>query len=145
MDTQRMRSRRRATPAHPTHTLATQLRLSGAPAPVAEYRLFAHHVGLGKGIKARFAAAGLRDFRYDLAYPAERVCIDVQGGGFVNGHHSRGLGMEDDCEKHSTAVALGWRVLTVTPRQVQDGRARQWVCRVLGVEPEGRELWRGIV
>lgn len=139
-----MRSRRRAAPVNPTHALASQLRLSGV-APEREYRFAALHVGMGKGLRTRLAVAGLQDWRFDVAFPAQRVACEVDGGGFVAGRHNRGLGMESDCAKLSTAVALGWKVLRVTPRQVQDGRAREWVCRALGVEPAGKEIWRGLV
>ena len=124
--------------------LASQLGMSGLK-PLREYRLFATYVGLGPGIKTRMAIYGYRDFRFDLAFPAERLAVDIQGGGWIAGHHSRGAGMEDDCEKISGAVALGWRVLLVTPKQVKNGRALGWIMRALGLETDKRELWRKLI
>lgn len=111
---------------------AAQIGMVGLPAPVRELRFAAEATGgTGKGSRARLAAAGMQDWRFDLAWPDKRVAVEVDGGGFVNGGHNRGAHMESDCAKLSTAVALGWRVLRVTPRQVKDGRALKWVEAVI--------------
>ena len=62
------------------------------------------------------------------------VLIEVDGGGYVSGRHSRGSGIEADAEKQSAAAILGFRVLRVTPKQVEDGRALAWVKQALGME-----------
>jgi very-short-patch-repair endonuclease len=91
-----------------------QCQLAGLPKPVTEYRF--HEIRL---------------WRFDYCWPARRLALEVDGGGFVNGRHSRGSGIEKDCEKYSEAVALGWRVLRVTPRQVESGAALDWLTRAL--------------
>lgn len=55
------------------------------------------------------------------------LLIEVEGGGWVNGRHSRGGGMEADCEKSALAAIAGYRVMRVTPAQVNDGRALRWI------------------
>lgn len=60
-----------------------------------------------------------RMWRFDLAWPAYLLAVEVEGGGYVAGRHATGKGIEDDCEKLSTAVALGWSVMRVTPRQFE--------------------------
>lgn len=65
----------------------------------------------------------------------ENVLVEVQGGGFVNGGHSRGMGLERDCEKMATAAALGWRVLPVTGRQIKNGAALALIEAALGLKP----------
>jgi hypothetical protein len=65
------------------------------------------------------------------AQPA--VLVEVDGGAFVAGRHSRGLGIEHDAEKQSAAAILGYRVIRATPRQVEDGRALLWVKQALGL------------
>lgn len=118
-------------------TLRAQLVLAGIDGFIPEYRFAAEHVGPGKGLRDRLAQAGMQDWRFDLAWPAALLAVEVDGGGWVNGRHSRGAGMESDCAKFSLAVALGWRVMRVTPRQVKDGRALRWVERALGVSEAG--------
>lgn len=105
------------------------------PVPVRELRFGADAAGgAGKGLRARLAAAGLRDWRFDLAWPELRIACEVDGGGWTNGAHSRGKHIESDCEKFCAAVSLGWRVMRVTPDMVKDGRALRWVERTLGIK-----------
>jgi hypothetical protein len=68
-----------------------------------------------------------RRWRFDVAWPGRKLAVEIEGGGFIGGRHSRGTGMEDDCEKYAEAMALGWRVLRVTPRQIENGRAFEWL------------------
>ena len=63
-----------------------------------------------------------------------RLLVEIDGGGFVAGRHSRGAGIEKDAEKQSAAAILGYRVIRVTPRQVEDGRALSWIKAALGLE-----------
>lgn len=72
-----------------------------------------------------------RKWRFDVAFPFKMVAVEVDGGAYVAGRHTRGAGFEADCEKQSEAAALGWRVLHVTPRQVESGQALQWLERAL--------------
>ena len=65
------------------------------------------------------------------------ILVEIDGGGFIAGRHSRGLGMEHDCEKASAAAILGYRVIRVTPSQVEDGRALEWVQQALGLPTKG--------
>lgn len=75
---------------------------SDLPEPVREYR---------------FSTA--RRWRFDFAWPEQRVAVECQGGVWTNGRHSRGAGQEADYEKHNAAVAQGWRVLYVTGGMLQ--------------------------
>ena len=63
-----------------------------------------------------------------------RILIEIDGGGYVAGRHSRGAGMERDAEKQSAAAILGYRVIRCTPRQVEDGTALGWIRQALGIE-----------
>jgi hypothetical protein len=65
--------------------------------------------------------------------PAARLLIEIDGGAFIGGRHSRGTGVEADCEKTSAAAILGYRVIRATPRQVEDGRCLEWIRQALGV------------
>jgi very-short-patch-repair endonuclease len=51
------------------------------------------------------------------------IAIEVEGGTWQNGRHTRGTGFEKDCEKYNRAALLGWRVLRFTPAMIDDGRA----------------------
>ena len=64
------------------------------------------------------------------------ILVEIDGGGFLpgGGRHSRGVGIEQDCEKQSAVAILGYRVIRVTPAQVNDGRAPSWIRQALGIE-----------
>jgi very-short-patch-repair endonuclease len=62
-----------------------------------------------------------RRWRFDLAWPTHKLAVEVQGGVFVQGRHSRGAAQVADMEKLNAAQLAGWRVLQVTPKQITDG------------------------
>jgi len=61
------------------------------------------------------------------------LLIEVEGGAYVQGRHTRGASFEADCEKYAAAAILGYRVIRATPRQVEDGTALSWIRQALGV------------
>jgi len=102
-------------------------------------------------LEAQLSQAGIafeREFRFD---PTRRwradfripnhdthefhmsILVEIDGGAYVNGRHSRGAGVEADCEKTSAAAILGYRVIRLTPKQVEDGRGLEWIRQALGV------------
>lgn len=75
-----------------------------------------------------------RRWRFDFAWPAHRVAVEVDGGVWTGGRHVRGAGFERDCEKFNAAQLAAWLVLRVTPAMVADGRALKLVERALEVQ-----------
>ncbi len=61
----------------------------------------------------RFAAPE-RQWRFDFAWPDALVAVEIDGGIFVGGGHSRGMQFTGDCEKLNAAVMRGWSVLRFT-------------------------------
>jgi hypothetical protein len=55
-----------------------------------------------------------RKFRFDAAWPAHRVAVEIHGGEWIGGGHSRGHVFSADQEKMRHAALLGWRVLPFT-------------------------------
>lgn len=111
--------------------LADQITFAALPAPQREYRFAALSVGLGPGIRLRLALASLKDWRFDFAWPASMLAVEVEGGIWTEGRHSRGQGFIDDCQKYNEATLLGWRVLRVTARMTRSGRALRLIERAL--------------
>lgn len=58
------------------------------------------------------------------------LLIEVEGGVWTAGRHTRGSGFEADCEKYAKAMLLGYRVLRVTPAMIDDGRAIDYIMRL---------------
>jgi very-short-patch-repair endonuclease len=74
----------------------------------------------------------VRKWRADYLWrEPHMLMVEVDGGLFVQGRHSRGAGVEADMEKFFEAMKLGYRVLRVSTRHVRDGRAVQWVEQLL--------------
>jgi very-short-patch-repair endonuclease len=59
------------------------------------------------------------------------LIVEVDGGLFINGGHTRGARREYDYERDAEAMMLGFRVLRVSPRQVKQGKAIQWIQELL--------------
>lgn len=68
-----------------------------------------------------------RRWTFDLAWPRLRIAVEVEGGTWAHGRHTRGVGYERDCVKYNTAAIDGWLVLRVTPNMVHDGRALETI------------------
>lgn len=81
---------------------------------VTEHRFAAEMVGLGKGLRQRLNDAGLKDWRFDIAIIDNKIAIELEGGVFTRGRHSRGLGMVNDMNKYNAATVNGWRLLRFT-------------------------------
>lgn len=73
-----------------------------------------------------------RKWRFDFAWPNQRVAAEVEGGIYVQGRHSRGPEMEKDMEKYNAATALGWKLFRFSNHMVEDGRAIETLKKVLG-------------
>lgn len=69
----------------------------------------------------------VRRWRFDFAWPERLLAVEVEGGTWVNGRHSRGAGMQADMTKYNTAAAQGWRVFRVTEALIRDGSAINWI------------------
>ena len=79
-------------------------------------------IGLRPVIEHKFHPT--RKWRFDIALVERKIAVEVEGGTWVSGRHSRGTGYRNDCEKYNEATKMGWRVLRFTPDmidQLQDG------------------------
>ena len=45
--------------------------------------------------------------------------MEIEGGVWSGGRHTRGIGFVKDMEKYNAAASLGWRVFRFTPQQVR--------------------------
>lgn len=99
--------------------LALQIKVAGLPEPVREYRFWPK-----------------RRYRFDFAWPGYRiddrpVAVEVEGGIYVKGRHTRPSGYENDCRKYSHASILGWVLIRVTPSMIDSGEALEMLQEAL--------------
>lgn len=59
-----------------------------------------------------------RRWRFDFAWPEYKIALEVEGGIFVYGRHTRGSGFLKDMEKYNAAAMMGWRILRVQPKDL---------------------------
>lgn len=76
--------------------------------------------GWGMPLTAEFRFYPLRLWRFDYAFTPFKVAVEVEGGIFSGGRHSRGAGMSKDMEKYNTAASMNWLVLKATPAMLSD-------------------------
>lgn len=58
-----------------------------------------------------------RRWRFDYAIPSLMIAIEIEGGAFTQGRHTRGGGFINDMEKYNAAIEMGWSLLRYTPDQ----------------------------
>jgi len=56
-----------------------------------------------------------RKWRLDIAWVPEKVAVEVQGGIWIGGRHTRGAALLKEWEKLNNLAILGWRVLYTQP------------------------------
>lgn len=72
-----------------------------------------------------------RRWRFDYAWPERKVALEIEGGAFTQGRHTRGAGFKADLEKYSEAAALGWRIIRVVPEDLYEGKTLDLLRRAL--------------
>lgn len=73
-----------------------------------------------------------RRFRTDIFVPPGLV-IECDGATWTGGRHTRGAGVETDCEKQNLLVTLGYRPMRFTKQQIKFGHAVAWIQAALKV------------
>lgn len=73
-----------------------------------------------------------RKFSTDI-FIAPHLAIECDGATWTGGRHTRGSGVETDCEKQNLLVTYGFRPMRVTKQQIKDGRALQWIEQAMRV------------
>ena len=95
---------------------ALQVKLAGLPEPARE-----------------FMAIPGRRYRWDFAWPDQRVLVELNGGTYAHMGHSTGTGIARDYEKSNLAVLAGWKAFAFDRRMVEAGTALELISRVLGI------------
>lgn len=93
------------------------------------FALHCRHYGLKPEREHRFHPT--RQWRFDFAFPDRKCAVEIEGGVWTNGRHSRGSGAIGDMEKYNAAAALGWFVFRFDGGAVKKGEAIKFMLGVL--------------
>lgn len=72
-----------------------------------------------------------RKWRFDYFLFNYDIAIEIEGGAWTNGRHTRGKGFIYDMEKYNHAALKGFKVLRFTPQDVLTGKAIDFIRKVL--------------
>lgn len=89
----------------------------GYPDPVTEFRFHPE-----------------RKWRFDFAWPDAKIAVEIEGGIFIGGGHSRPKWIVKDMEKYNAATLLGWKVFRFQPKEFNNGWVVEWLDQVFGVQ-----------
>ena len=81
-------------------------KLEGLPRPVREFRFCPD-----------------RKFRLDYAFVPQKLAVEIEGGIWIQGRHTRGFGFLNDMTKYNLLAINGWSLLRFTPGMVNSGEA----------------------
>jgi very-short-patch-repair endonuclease len=110
------RARRKAMRERWENLLEAHLKLKGITGWEREHQ-FAQHLG--------------RRWRFDFAFSALKLAVEVEGGEWVQGRHTQPRGFREDCDKYNAAAEAGWRVLRFVPAQVRSAEAVNQIQRIV--------------
>ena len=103
----------------PVEELALTAQAYGWEAPEREYRFHP-----------------IRRWRFDLAWPRDKLAIEYEGGQYGDSRHRSVMGFARDCEKYSIAALMGWRVVRITRQHLQTGEWFGWFGEGQGFKHE---------
>jgi very-short-patch-repair endonuclease len=64
-----------------------------------------------------------RRWRFDFAFPDQKIAIECEGGIYSGGRHVRGAGFQADVVKYNQAALDGWTLLRFTGEMIRNGSA----------------------
>lgn len=98
----------------------------------AEFAMQLRAAKLAAGVVREHRFHPVRRWRFDFAWPDHKVAVEIEGGTWTGGRHTRGGGFEADAEKYLEALMLGWRVIRAPGSMVKSGVALNAVDALIG-------------
>jgi very-short-patch-repair endonuclease len=80
-----------------------------------------------------------RNFRFDFAHLDAKVAVEIHGGVWTRGRHTRGHGFIADRTKTNLAQAMGWLVFELTGSHLQNSENLERIIQAI----HGRLMGQG--
>jgi hypothetical protein len=101
-------------------------------ATAADLLLPAHLKELDVFVKTKVRVCEDRKWEFDFAERViprgrSRLAFEIEGGIYIGGRHTRGVGYQRDLEKYNTATSLGWILFRFSTQDVLSGKAKEFV------------------
>ena len=74
-----------------------------------------------------------RKWRADFHLIDKKILVEVEGGIWSGGRHTRGKGYLRDLEKYNAATMMGFQVIRFSTDQVKSGHAIQQIEKMVGI------------
>lgn len=72
-----------------------------------------------------------RQWRMDYSWPQYKVALEIEGGVFIGGRHTSGMGFVGDMEKYNEAACLGWLILRCQPKDLLTIKVLDWITKCI--------------
>ncbi|QIC64476.1 DUF559 domain-containing protein [Acinetobacter schindleri] len=73
-----------------------------------------------------------RKWRADFHLIGKKILVEVEGGIWSGGRHTRGRGYIGDMKKYNAATMMGYQVIRFSTDQVKSGHAIQQIEKMIG-------------
>lgn len=117
------------TPAKPERVKRGEGRVGMAKQSSALESRFLYQWELLKGppLDREYKAVPGRKYRFDFAYEPAKLLIEIHGGIWSGGRHTRGAGFAADRIKMNLALELGWLVIELTAGDINATRVEELI------------------
>ena len=78
----------------------------------------------------------MRKWRLDFAIIDLKIGIEIEGGVWSCGAHTRGKGFIEDMEKYNAAVSFGWVILRFTPQDLNKITTFEMIKKVVELKKD---------
>ncbi|HGL4508388.1 TPA: DUF559 domain-containing protein [Acinetobacter baumannii] len=99
---------------------------------VGEVLLATHLRACKIGFEQEYKFHPERKWRADFLITGTKILIEVEGGIWSGGRHTRGKGYLGDMEKYNSAAMMGFTVLRFSTEQVKAGVAIKQIEQLVG-------------
>jgi hypothetical protein len=69
----------------------------------------------------------VRKWRIDYAFPDQKLAIEIVGGAFTRGRHTRGVGFINDMEKYNLAASMSILVFRIPSHDI----STKWLSPII--------------